>query len=234
MARIGNSYMRGYAVKALINNPTWELAQARDAGEFPFSHQDTRVMGVYLPRLMGSPGGHSWDPLLEAEGDRSPRVGFRIPEVLLRQEVDQYLIETTEVGEAEDDGEDLRITFGFVATGPHGQCWSGQRSLPSHNPKDWHTSSSGYLSLRHRVGRVGIVDGNLLNIDEAFLSVYTDKRVAIVQSEVLFSNYAVGQEPPDLATITDGLETWQPALNALYDRIACGGCDYMHYDEWRQ
>ncbi len=178
---------------------------------------------VYLPRLMSGDGGHSWDPLLEDSGSRARRVGFGIPKQLDKETVEDFKIETLEIGSTTPDG---YIDFGFAATSVSGQAWAGYLKFPSENIDDWHRDSSGRFATRTAVGRVGITDRDMLSIDEADLQLHPDKGLAVVQSTTLLEGFRVGSEAPRLPS---RLEDWQLAVDALYERIECGGCLSLHY-----
>jgi hypothetical protein len=217
-------YSRGYAVLANIRVPSMDLLKACDDGVFPSSYHHRNGVVVYLPRLMNGDGGHSWDPLLEEDsGSRAPRVGFGIPKQLDTETVEDFKIETLEIGSTTPEG---YIDFGFVATSVRGQAWGGHLKFPSENINDWHRDSSGRFATRNAVGRVGITDTDMLSIDEADLQLHADKGVAIVQSNSRLESFQVGSVAPALPS---RLADWQLAVNALYERIGCGGCESLHY-----
>lgn len=220
------AYVRGFAVKAYAAAPSLDFLDACDQGAFPAYYHAREGTVVYLPRLMGQSGDYSWDPLLEPGKDSSTRAGFKIPKELSNQHP-EFSIETLEIGDASGEGDDWHINFGFVGTASGGEPWRGRRRIPSDNHNDWHPDSSGTISRRHKVGRVGITEVNLLSIDEAEIQIHQEHGVVEMRSNIWLRDEQVSGEVP---TLHSNFDSWQLAIRALYDRIACGGCETLHFD----
>lgn len=221
------AYVRGFAVKACVGAPSLDLLTACNQGAFPAYNHVREGTVVYLPRLLGSPGDYSWDPLLEPGKGTSMRAGFRIPQELSKEDDIEFSIETLEIGDASGEGDDYHINFGFVGAAPGGEAWGGRKKIPSDNRNDWHPDSSGIISRRRKLGRVGITEVDRLSIDEAEIVVSKEHSVVQMQSNIWLRDQQIGAEVPALQ---GNFSSWQFALEALYDRIACGGCETLHYD----
>lgn len=187
--------MRDYRISAVVHRPSPALLEKFSRKQLPEETMMNTVGQMLLPLTFASLG--------------QPVATAKLPSIL-DNELARLVLLSTEYGH--------KGAYAYIVAGPSGERLVPYRSQPFPEQYDHHGRAQFAAQQLGRVIWQKLPKGGCqIYIDQA--SVELSGREAVVMRKTVFSEFMrLGASPPSL---TGELACWQPAVHALFERLAC-------------